>query len=86
MEWWEELYKALGDVPDTSGLDAGIIAAGSDILPSYLPTDYSNFDSAMMAAGSTALPYGGASSCKELGQPLEAYRKPTQAHAQPGHK
>ena len=62
MEWWEELYNALGGVPDTSGLDAGIIAAGSDILPSYSPADYSNFDSAMMAAGSTALPYGGASS------------------------
>jgi len=62
MEWWEELYKALGDVPDTSGLDAGIIAAGSDILPSYSPADYSNLDAAMMAAGSTALPYGDASS------------------------
>jgi len=60
--WWEELVNTLGGVPDTSGLDAGIIAAGSDALPSYSPADYSNLDSAMMAAGSTALPYGGASS------------------------
>ena len=62
MAWYDELFDALGNIGDTSGLDAGIIAAGSDTLPSYSPADYSNLDSAMMTAGSTNLPYGGASS------------------------
>ena len=62
MAWYDELFDALGNIGDTSGLDSAMMEAGATTLPSYLPTDYSNLDSAMMAAGSTALPYGGASS------------------------
>ena len=62
MAWYDELFDALGNIGDTSGLDSAMMEAGATTLPSYLPTDYSNLDAAMMAAGSTALPYGGVSS------------------------
>jgi hypothetical protein len=61
MAWYDELFDALGNIGDTSGLDSAMMEAGATTLPSYLPTDYSNLDAAMMAAGSTALPYGGGS-------------------------